>query len=162
MCCRPHAGLLGVQGKILQRENRMYMFIVQISPWVQRTIYTRATGAFWREFRAFSAAIANQYHWAFIVPLCTHYCRVNRGSMEREVYTLPHIASTGNQTPHLLILSPAPNPQLKFYFNKFFLQQDQAKSLKYYNTKLFFNRQTGFTIVPPRAKNLSAPLPRQS
>ena len=41
----------------------------------------------------------------------THYGWVDRGSVEYEVYpTLLHMASTGNRTPDLLILSPTPYP----------------------------------------------------
>ena len=41
----------------------------------------------------------------------THYGWVDRGSVEYEVcLTLLHMASTGNQTPDLLILSPMPYP----------------------------------------------------
>ena len=39
----------------------------------------------------------------------THYSWVDRSSVEYEVYpTLLHMASTGNRTPDLLILSPTP------------------------------------------------------
>ena len=41
----------------------------------------------------------------------THYGWVDLGSAECEVYpTLLHMASTGNRTPDLLILSPTPYP----------------------------------------------------
>ena len=41
----------------------------------------------------------------------THYSWVDRGSVEYEVcLTLLHMASTGNRTPNLLILSPMPYP----------------------------------------------------
>ena len=41
----------------------------------------------------------------------THYGWVDRGSVEYEVcLTLLHMASTGNRTPDLLILSPMPYP----------------------------------------------------
>ena len=41
----------------------------------------------------------------------THYGWVGRGSVEYEVCpTLLHMASTGNRTPDLLILSPTPYP----------------------------------------------------
>ena len=41
----------------------------------------------------------------------THYDWVDRGSVEYEVCsTLLHMASTGNRTPDLLILSPTPYP----------------------------------------------------
>ena len=41
----------------------------------------------------------------------THYGLVDRGSVEYKVCpTLVHMASTGNQTSDLLILSPTPNP----------------------------------------------------
>ena len=41
----------------------------------------------------------------------THYGWVDRGSVEYEVCpTLLHMASTGNRTPDLLILSPTPYP----------------------------------------------------
>ena len=41
----------------------------------------------------------------------THYSWVDRGSVEYEVrLTLLHMASTGNRTPDLLILSPMPYP----------------------------------------------------
>ena len=41
----------------------------------------------------------------------THYSWVDQGSVEYEVCsTLPHMASTGNRTTDLLILSPMPYP----------------------------------------------------
>ena len=41
----------------------------------------------------------------------TQYCWMDRGSVEYEVCpTLLHMASTGDQTPDLLILSPTPYP----------------------------------------------------
>ena len=41
----------------------------------------------------------------------THYSWVDRGSVEYKICpTLLHMASTGNRTPDLLILSPTPYP----------------------------------------------------